>query len=1074
MSQVALGATTARIALGAMVTLVVLGVIPGPGDGPARAILGPGAALAQSANVDLDRGATAELYIRKRPTPPATPASIPMLEKMLGEREKARNAKRKEAIALLRSFLDSKPTGGARAEGLFKLAELLWEEARYDFVRNMDLYARQLEGCREDRKRCAERPKEPRLDLDEPTQYYKAILDDHPDFRRTDLVLYLVGFATREKERTDASLRYFEQVIERFPESPLYGDSWMMIGEHHFAFLRWAKAREAYAQILTRPDSVSYDLALFKTAWCDWKLGEIELAATRFKEVLDLAVEAERSGSAQVKKRRANLRDEALEYLVVVFTEDKAISAQDVYDFLASIGGERYSKDVLVRVANAYYGLSEYERAVDTYRFLIERAPKHLDAAEYQREIVRAYTDGLDPENTMAQIKVLVDDFGPGSKWVKANNKKFPSRVRRSLRLMERMVRDTATGYHAEAQQIEKESGKPNIALYNQAADTYAFYLSRFGEHKNAIQARFLRAEILYFKLGKLEEAGDEYVAVAKTRPENDKQKQTMHKDALLKAIEAYDKARPTNVDISKRTELLPVDRKAAEAVDLFATLFPADPELVGVIFRYGELFYKYGDYDEAIKRFGLIVTKYPDDANAGPAGDRILSALTQGEDYENIEEWARKLKTAKSFQSAKQQARLDRLIVESIGKSGEKYAEAKEFEKAATFYLRVPKEFPKHVLAPQAYINAGVMYEKAKLPERAAATYLAMAAQYPKAKGGVAAQAAFDAGKVYEAVAYFDKAAEAYEVVVGNFKNSKHDADALFNAGLLRQALGQPELAIKHYNLYARRYRDRKDADEVAFRIGVVYEEAKQVDEAYKAFASYARKYRRGDQGYLIQAHSRAGRISLAKRKTRPAALHFRTALKLYKKLGRKSKAKAAARPWAAEARYNQGELIFLEYEKVSLDVKPRKLQKALDRKAKLLDKARKAYADVGGFDDPQWTTAALYRYGNIHELFADSLRSAPVPKNLSEREKELYREGLENYIIVVEEKAIFLYTEAYKKAISFKIYTEYTRKLREALGRMDSSTFPPLTEARSRVRFGDRPLDPELVTEVIRDEEE
>src|SRR2546423_1904277 len=82
---------------------------------------------------------------------------------------------------------------------------------------------------------------------------------------------------------------------KRSPTSPLYGDAWMMIGEHHFAALEWAKARAAYANILANKSAATYDLALFKTAWCDWKLGDVDTAARRFKEVLDLAVEAERA-----------------------------------------------------------------------------------------------------------------------------------------------------------------------------------------------------------------------------------------------------------------------------------------------------------------------------------------------------------------------------------------------------------------------------------------------------------------------------------------------------------------------------------------------------------------------------------------------------------------------------------------------------------------------------------------------------------------------------------------------------------------------------------------------------------
>src|SRR5205085_2596311 len=113
------------------------------------------------------------------------------------------------------------------------------------------------------------------------------------------------------------------------------------------------------------------------------------------------------------------------------------------------------------------------------------------------------------------------------------------------------------------------------------------------------------------------------------------------HKEALLAAMSAFEAARPKGLEGKK---LAPVDKKFGEAIDLYATLFPADPELVGVIFKNGQMFYDYGEYDEAIKRFGVIVTKYPKDPNAGPAGDRILSALNKAQDYENIENWARKL----------------------------------------------------------------------------------------------------------------------------------------------------------------------------------------------------------------------------------------------------------------------------------------------------------------------------------------------------------------------------------------------------------------------------------------------
>ncbi len=1048
----------------------------------ASLLLGAAApAAAQMAEVNLDRGPSSELYLRKRPATPEAPVLAPELRKLLVTTEKKRDAKRVEAIGLLREFLGGKPEGAAHADGLFKLAELLWEEGRRTYLVRMDGFERAIEKCKQATD-CKQPPTEPRIDLSESEKLYKTLLHDHPDFRRADLVLYLVGFAAKEDGREDEAMGRFQEVIERFPGSPLYGDAWMMVGEHHFAALDWGKARAAYANILEHRSAATYDLALFKTAWCDWKLGDVDRAARRFKEVLDLAVESDRAGSASQRRRRSNLRDEALEYLVIVFTEDRAISAKEVFEFLAGIGGERYSRAVLIKVADAYLGQAEYDRAVNTFEFLIALEPQGLAAASWQRRIVETWTSALDTAEVLSASKVLVDSYGPSTPWAKAQRNR--DGLTRTLRQSEELLRATVKNLHADAQGREKAAKPPRrpkdltaaavpawektyrafldknglTMPYTQAVAGYQLYLTAFAEQPPAVEMRFLRAQILYFKLFRLEEAGDEFLAVGTTAPVG-----KLHKDALLAAMESFERARPTGT--AGKRQLLPVDKKFAAAIDLYATLFPADPELVGVIFRNGQLFYDYGDYDEAIKRFGVIVTKYPGHPDAGPAGDRILAALNKAQDYENIEDWARRLKTAKAFAGKDQQDRLDRLIVESIGKSGDKYAEAGKYEQAAGFYLRVRKEFPKHPLAPGKMMNAGVMYEKAKLPEQAADVYLELARAY---KGAPEAEkAAFAAGQVYERVAYFDRAAEAYEVVVKSFPQSKQTADALYNAGVLRQALGQSDRAIAHYQDYARRYKDRKDAAEVAFRIGVVYEDAGEDGKADQAFRGYAATHR-GVPRRVLEAHVRAARTSLRLGQTRRASEQLDIALKLHQRM--EPKDKAAAKSWAAEARYYQGELLFKAYEKVGLAVKPKLLDKTLARKSELLGRAQGAYLSVVDYEDLKWATASLYRVGQIYDSFAEALRTAPTPGGLSEAEATAYREALDTYVLEIEEKAIELFSTGYQKAIQMQVYDAYTKKIREALGRLAATQYPPEREARGAARQGDRPLDIDLIDEVDR----
>jgi TolA-binding protein len=1041
----------------------------------------PRTASAQPREVDLDRGPVSELYVRKRPPAPVAPVLADELKRLLGDATRKRDDKRLEAIALLREFLAGEPEGATRADGMFKLAELLWEEARRTYLVAMDGYERELEACKQGTTPCAEPPAEPRIGLGESETLYKELLAAFPDYRRADLVRYLIGFAAKEAGREAEAMQQFQAVIERYPQSPLYGDAWMMVGEHHFAAGEWDKARAAYENILTDPSVATYDLALFKTAWCDWKLGDPDRAALRFKEVLDLAVEAERSGTSAQQRRRAGLRDEALEYLVVVFTEDRRISAKEVFDFLASIGGERYSRDVLIKVAEAYEGQAEYDRAADTFGFLIALEPDSLAAAGWQRRIVETWISSLDTPEALAAIKTLVDGYGPGTAWAKAQRNR--DGLARSLAASEELVRTTAKNLHADAQAREKAARPPKrpaetgdggaawetkyrgfldrqglIGAYQLAAAGYDQYLRGFGEAPAAAELRFYRAQILFFKLFAFEAAGDEFLAVGKSAPVG-----PFHKDALMGAMAAFERARPP--DTAGRRELVDVDKKFAEAVDLYATLFPADPALVDVIFKNGQRFFDYGDYDEAIKRFGVIVTKYPDHPDAGAAGDRILAALGKADDYENIEEWARRLKTAKAFASPAQQQRLDRLIVESIGRSGDTYAEAGKYEQAASFYLRIAKEFPRHPLAPASMAKGAAAYRKARQPEQAADIYLELARTYKSSDE--AAPAAFAAGRMLEEVAHFAEAADAYELVVKDFPASAQAADALYDAGVLRQALGQHDRAIAHYQDYTKRFASRDDAAEVAFRIGAVYEDAGDDGRAEQAFRAYAAAHRDVPRRQL-EAYVRAARTGLRLGQVKRATESLDAALKLWRRVDPKDK--AAARPWAAEARYYQGELLFKEYEAVALDVKPKQLEKTLRRKSDLLGKAQAVYLSVIDYEDLKWATASLYRVGQIYDAFGEALRTAPTPAGLSEGDAQAYRDALDSYVIDIEEKAIDLFATGYQKAIQMQVYDGYTQKIREALGRLAGNQYPPERESRAAERIGDRSIADELVEGIDR----
>ncbi len=985
----------------------------------------------------------------------------PILLKALHEKEAEVTAARREAIGLLESYLHDSPHSKEQAEALYKLAELYWEESKAVYIEKMGKYQDAVAACHTDHANCPNVPrKPPTVDLSQAQAVYLRLINNYPKFRKIDTVIYLYAFSLRDQGKVGESIKYFQIILDKYPRSRYTADSWMAIGEFRFYEQQnYKSSLEAYEKVLQHPKSQLYDLALFKTAWCYWKLGDTNKSALRFKDVLDLA-KKKAGRTEEQQKRAAELQGQALDYLVELFTEDDTKSAHDAFEFLAQIGGKQYSRKVLKQLADTVFDQTRYERAVEAYKLLIELDPNSAEAPDYHGKIVESYQLLGDVNTAVAEMRKLAAAYGARSAWATAN-KDRPKAVEHARTLAEGLIRNLAKTMHAEAQQNEKTTKVVDKVRYARAAEAYEFYLANFPDAGDAVELRYLRADVLYFKLGKYEEAGREYLAVGKTQPVG-----KFHKDALLQAMGAFEKVRKPG-----KREIGESDRLFGEAADLYATLFPKDKEIVTVIYKNGQFFFDFGDYDEAVKRFGLIVERYPDDPNAGPAGDRILQALNKAKNYENIETWARRLKKTKPFSSKDEQQRLDTLIVNSVMKSGEKYASDGNYDKAAAFYLRVPHEYPGNGLAPKALNNAGAVLEKAKKQDEAVAAYKELADKYPSASE--APDALFTAARIEENVAYYDKAAVFYEQLAQKYPQNPHAADALRSAGVLRQSLGQHDKAIKHYGEYAKRYKEKPDAKQVAFQAAVVREDQKDWRGAAAAFGAYAKTYA-GD-ARTVEAHAREADAQLRAGNDGAAKDAAAKALSAFNGGGKHHKANESAEDsnyWAAEARYIQGELVFHDYERIKIAGKPRQLAKVLEEKAKRLEEAKAIYLDVVTYKSPEWATAGLLRIGQGYEAYAKAMRNAPVPKDLNAEEKQLYRDELEKVVVVIEDKSLDAYKSGYAKALTIGVYNKHTQAIRQALSRLAENEYPKEAEQRLSTRPGEPRIALDRIEEVRRDQ--
>ncbi|MFI5290101.1 MAG: tetratricopeptide repeat protein, partial [Polyangia bacterium] len=591
------------------------------------------------------------------------------VEALLREKESEVAEKRKAGIALIETYLREHQPGPETPEVLFQLAELKWEESKASFLAKMGAYTGAVDACTQAKDRAEKQkqpaprcaiPSQPRLDLSSSESIYERLINQYPHFRKIDAVRYLYGFSLRSEGRSTEALVQFKAILRDHPQSKFRPDAWMAVAESRFyEDGNYQSALDGYDEVLKFPDSPLYDLALFKTAWCYWKLGDSDKAARRFKEVLDLGSGLAKQGTRadqltkEGRKRLAELKGEALDYLVQVFTEDESKGPKDAFDFLASIGGATYSRKVIAKLAETFFAQARYSRAIESERFLVGLDPYDESNPDRQKQVVDAFREMDDNKQAVKELRALAETYGPGSDWAK--HQQDPKVVAHAHELAANELRDVAKTLHADAQHVEAVQHYVDVNRYGRAAEAYAYYLSKFGDDPDAALVHYLLGDIYFFKLKKYDEAGDSYLAVGmaerppRPSPAGGKSVENLRKNALLNAISAYEKVR---AERAHGSEILPSDKKMGQAIDRYATLYPKDPEIGNLLLKNGELFYEHGDYDEAVKRFGKIVEEFPSAPVAAAAGDKILESLSKAKDYENVESWARRLLKVPAFQA--------------------------------------------------------------------------------------------------------------------------------------------------------------------------------------------------------------------------------------------------------------------------------------------------------------------------------------------------------------------------------------------------------------------------------------
>jgi TolA-binding protein len=977
------------------------------------------------------------------------------------DRDVARiRALRGDAVLLLTTFVSETPKDAPEMpEALLRLGELRWEIEREAYVERFKKW---------DEMPVDQRGPTPVPNFAPSRDLFGRVLKDYPQFEAYDLALYVDGFLASEQGREAEAENRFDRILAGYPDSRFTPDAHMFKAEALFnQKYDYAGALKEYEQVLKFKGNDLYGLALFKSAWCEWRLGNTDEAKRRFVSVFEVADTGQGANvSAQQRKQLDELQSEALKYLVEVFTEDEQNTANDVHAFLQKIGGDKFAGKVVRALAEQFYDQAHYERGIEAYELLLRLEPTSRDAGKWVLAIASGNSQLEDYPRLAKTYERAVNGYTAGGPWSRTQGD--PANVRDTTQKIEAQLRQDALSLHARAQR-----DRTSRAEFDGAANLYGIYLSKFTGDRNAYQIHFYMAEIDFRHLGRDADAATHYMAAAKGIPNDEAQHEplkTLRHDAIYNALAALERLRVAELEAKKGKSgslETPTDKQFAEALDLYAQLYPTDPALPELFFRQGKLYYDYGVYDPAVKIWGSLIERFPSSPFAQGAGELILDSFNRAKNYENIETWARRLKTAPGFQTAAQQQKLETLIVQAVFKQGEQKGAAGDHAAAATAYLRAAKEFPKDPRAAQACVNAELEAQKAgdvaTLKEAASLVTSGTYRDRPESPAG-----AWTAATTFQAMGLFADAAALYEAMVElagrdhpAFQKYEHAKDAAYDAVVLREAIGEHDRAVIDGQRFLATYASDKEADEVVFQMGKAEESAGRDKQAADLYRRYIPRAKNAD-------HRAEGLVALAQIDTklgdeRGAEEALGEAVTLGKRHARElgPDGKYAA----AHARYLQGSHVLAKFDKIQIQGDVKQLSKRLKEKADLLKQASSVFLDTVSLGVAEWTTASLFQIGHTYEAFAKAMRDAPPPSGLSDADKEAYQTQIDEFVVPIEERSLDAYENGWKKAIDLGIYNQWTQKMRESLGRLNGELYPPMREIGFDIRSAGPAALPPLI---------
>jgi len=765
---------------------------------------------------------------------------------------------------------------------------------------------------------------------------YARLVQDHPNFKRMDEVLFALGFALDEMRQKDKAREVYYKLIKSYPESKFVPNAYLSFAEHYFAEGDMPAASKFYGKVTEFPPEKNavYGYALYKQAWCLYNLEDFKGSLQKFVEVIEF-------GKANPQARDvANLVKQSRRELVMPYaragTPGKAL---EFFSRFAENNAQAY--EMLESLAELYYDTGEWGNSSQVYHKLMSEQPDSDKLCYWQSRVTNGALASGDKKTGVTELQRLVDVWEATNTGNKKDEIKKQCKQYAAATLV-----DLATAWHREAIGTDTQPGTNDRKTMDLSASLYRLLLEKFPDMAtmefpeidkrdwpNEYRISYFYAELLW-KMEKWAECAPAFDKVVDLDP-----KGTFTADAALAAVLCYNNLYQQQFSASEKTtskqrapakkgkkqeedkadykvrELTMLENGMLKAFQRYVCFVPNSEDIATMKYRRARIYYESNRYEEASVIFKDIAYNHRQSDLAEYAANlyldslNILASMREGDTRPQcFDNMASAVPELFGFYCSTPEMRseneglctpLEQLRCDIQRKKAEAHQTKKEFRDAAYTYVNIFRKYPECGKLDEVLYNAAINFEATKLIGRAIKVRGVLVEKFPDSP--LAKKAIYLTGANFQALALYPQAAEKYETFATRFPSedgkgcSEADKtagtcpkaqDALQDAVFFRLGLGDDEKALEDAKLYEKNYAKKypRETSQVIYSLASIYERQNDWQKVAEHYQSYLKRY--GKQALPneeLRANVQIGVAMWNLNKKPDAEKYFKTATKIW-----------------------------------------------------------------------------------------------------------------------------------------------------------------------------------------------